>query len=306
MLGSTLINSVSDLLGWGQIETVTDDPTPETRKVVRALNSVLHAMQNDKDWPELNVTATMTTVDIVEESDKAFISKGSATLWLDATSVTSFSSGDVGKYVQINGSFPYKITVRLDARRVTLERVWSDTSVALGDYKKFSMVYSLPTDYDRLLGGEITILNTGGKISEISPTELRQKVRDNGVSRLIDDPEFYAVYGVDSLGYTTIHFDKVFDEGRTLEYAYQKKHPDLQLGYHKVETTILYPERYTLYIIDQTVAKLARDVENSAQVQQQASDAYKEAMRVNSNPATGRERSVMTVDGIKHGSYRRR
>jgi hypothetical protein len=263
-------------------------------------------MQNDRDWPELSVTATMATSDIVEEDNKVFLSKGSATMTLDPSATTTFSSGDVGKYVQINGSFPYKITVRLDARRVTLERVWSDASVVLGDYKKFTMIYSLPTDYDRILGGEITILDTGGKISEIPPTEFRNKVRDNGISRLIQDPEFYSVYGVDSLGYATINFDKVFDEGRILEYTYQKKHPDLQLGYGKTEVTILYPDRYTLYIVDQTVAKLSRDVENSAQVQQQANDAYKEAMRANSNPATGRERVVMSKEALRHGAYRRR
>jgi hypothetical protein len=313
MLALDLINSVGDLVGWGQMTAITDDSDKESRTIVRALNSILRAMQLDKDWPELNVIARMTTTATVSESNVISATRGSATVTLDPASTTTFAVGDVGKYIQINGSFPYKIATRVDARTITLERVWAGATVPTvspavpkGSYAMFSMIYTMPSDYDRLLGGDITILDTGGHIKEVSPAELREEFRDKGVAFVTQDPEHYAVYGLDSSGNALIHFDAAFGVARTLEYAYQKKHPEITVGSGATNIQILYPDRYNLYIVDQAVAKLSRDKENAAQVQQQASDAYKEAVRANSNPATGRERVVMTVDALRHGSYRRR
>lgn len=306
MLALDLINSVGDLVGWGQMDAITDDSDKESRKIVRALNSILRAMQLDKDWPELQVTASFTAIAPVTEANVANATKGSATVTLDAGSTTTFAAGDVGKYIQIDKGSPYKIATYVSARNVTLERVWSGTTVALGDLQLLKLDYSLPSDYDRILGGEITIKDTGGVIEEISPAEMRQKFRDNGVAVSEQDPENYAVYGLDASGTPVIHFDAAFGQLRSLEYSYQKKHPAITIGTGATNISILYPDRYNLYIVDQAVAKLSRDVENAAQVQQQASDAYKEAVRANSNPATGRERVVMTVDALRHGSYRRR
>ncbi len=306
MVASTLINSISDLLGWGQLSDITDDPTPEHRKIVRAINSILRAMQNDKDWPELAVTNRLLTSAAVSEDGVLTVARGSNIVTLSYSAVNIFAEDDVGLYISIDSSFPYRIASYQSDYGITIDRPFAGTSTATGSYKKFALSYPLPVDYDRLLGGEITILETGEHIDEVAPSVLRQNFRDNGVAVLIQDPESYAVHGLDSAGNPLINFDSAFEEIRSLEYSYQKKHPEVIVGPTATDITLLYPDRYMLYIIDQAVAKLSRDVENSAQVQQQASDAYKEAVRANSNPATGRERSVMTVDALRHGSYRRR
>ena len=379
---SEIINSASDLLGWGQIDAITDTPDPATRKVVRAINNVLGAMQLDRDWPELTVRATLAIPGEITEEGIANISnggtaltlkstskfvfsaadvgkvvelggqtahntistyigprsvtissswsgatvtngtftlsprtevgianitKGSAVLTLQSGSATTFSAADVGSTVQIIG-YPsyYTIVTYTNARSVVLDRVWANTSVALGTLFKCSMSFSLPSNYDRMLGGELTILETGGIIKECSPAEMRAIMRDNGVNILKEDAENYTVRGIDSSGNSLIHFDKAFPGTRSVEFSYQMKHPVVAVGASASDLNILYPDRLNLYLIDQVVAKLNRDVENNSMVQQQAADAYKEAVRANGDPATGRERVVMTKDQLRHGAYRRR
>lgn len=307
MVASTLINSVSDLLGWGQITSITDDSEPTTRKVVRALNTVLLAMQNDKEWAELSTESIISIPAPTSESNIANVTKGSAAVTLAPSSTMTFSAGDVGKFLQIGTGPAVKISTRVGAREVTLESVWTGDTATLQDIKMFSLSYVLPADFDRILDAGIRILDTGKDVEEITASELRQNLRDNGISYLSGDPEHFAVFGNDpATGRPYVTFDSVFNVARTLRLSYQKKHPTITIGTGATDIVIQYPDRYVLYIIDQTVAKLARDVENSMQVQQQAADALKEAVRVNSNKSNSQERVRMRVEGLRHGAYRRR
>jgi len=302
MLASDLINGISDLLGWGQIDAITDEPTPDIRKVVRALNRTLSSMQIDRDWPELNVDARM---DVVAPTDLAAISatKGSKTL----TSAALFTSGMVGSHIVFDDySGFYEIMAFTSTSQVTIDRIWPHANVVDKPVTVVKVKYSLPGDYDRILGGVVRNLTSEVEILEKIPSAFKQEMRDNGNTIKIDEAQYFTVNGLDSSGNSLMHFDRAFLVATTLEYSYQRKHPLVEVGAQASDDAILYPDRYELFIVDQTVAKLARDVENSAQQQQQASDAYKEAVRVNSNPGTGSERVVMTVDSLRHGAYRRR
>jgi len=237
-------------------------------------------------------------------------------LTLAPGSTLVFAATDVGKTVEVavhpanpptqftNGY--YLISEFTNVRSVKLDRVWASDSILLGDISVCSMQYPLTADYDRILGGELTNAVSGNKIYERSPSEMKEIIRDNGTVLQKLEASNYTVHGLDSSGKSILHFDTAFPTACSIEYSYQKKHPAVEMGATKTDGSILYPERLSLYIIDQVVARLNRDVENNAMVQQQASDAYKEAVRANSNPATGRERTVMSVQSLRHGAYRRR
>jgi hypothetical protein len=292
MVYSELLNSVSDLLGWGQIAAITEVPSDEFRKIIRATNSVLKAMQLDKDWPELRTEGAISiaapgTTDVV-------FSEGSNLLALHGTPTTHFHNTDIGKLVLIpTYNEYYTITAYINQNLVTIDRVWPHASEEVDAIEFGFNYYSLPSTYDRVLSGEMTNRVTG-------------VIKDNGSTFATVSPMYFTVHGLDSSGNSKVHFDSLFPVVTSVEYSYQMKHPTIAMGSQTTDGNILYPERYTLYIVDQIVAKLTRDVENSAAVQQQASDAYREAMRANSSPGTGRERTVMVSCALRHGAYRRR
>lgn len=303
-----MINTICGQMGYGNISGITDTTSvPEVQTVVRVTNAVLQAMSGERPWPELRESALITITGPTTEASIANITKGSATLTLEATSTLTFSSGDVGKIVQIEGyNGHYTISAYVGAREVTLDRVWTGTTVALGTITVAVIDYALPANFGLMLSAEMRNLDTGTKLDEISPSEMAQRIRDNGTVLLKQEATAFTIYGINSSGYKSVHFDTIFSANCYLSYEYQKIHPTIVVGSGAVNGTVLFPDQYLLYIMDQVIAKLSRDLENSAMVAQQANDAMKEAMRAHSSPSSTKERTIMRPQALRHGHFRSR
>jgi hypothetical protein len=304
-----LINSVSGLLGWTSMDAITDTANSEQTKVVRCLNSILKAMQTEQDWSELRAQYRLSVEAVTTEAEQFTITKGNSSGACTSPATNFLLSTDVGKALKAgtHKAIYYVTDVSPDDDRfVTLDRVWTGPSLAEQQYWMGWLSYSMPSDYDRILSGSAITMDSGLEITEISPTEMRKVMKDAGGAFRVGDPKHFCVHGLDSSGNPKIHFDSVFEVARSLEFEYQKKHPTIATGAGASNDPILYPERFNLYIIDQAVAKLSRDVEQSATLQANFSDVIKEANRANSSPSPTRERTVVKPVSLRHGAFRRR
>jgi hypothetical protein len=296
------VNLVSQQLGWGT-ETDVSDLSDEGNKILNITNSVLSAMQQDKNWPELRSVGRIAIVEPETSEALATVAYGDKTIELVSPSDDFFDTDSVGKLIQVGSYTPYyRIDTQTDTLIVETENAWRDEDATLETIVMGDDIYLLPADFDRLLEGTMLNLSTGNTVEEIPPNQMREVKYADGLKLVQQEPRYFTIHGYSTGGLKQVHMDRIGDDNQFLEFDYQINHPILTAS----TSDILYPNKYNMYIADSVIAMLQRDVENSAQAVQTSNDMLQKAMKAGSNPDNSRDRMRMRATGTPYGAYRRR
>jgi len=262
--GLALINEVEDRLGWRQTETLEGVQRPETRKLVRLLNRILHSMQTLDDWPLLRADGDIQLVEAESETSTiAYIAANGTQVILNGASFTDAYKGRLIKFGP-NDTL-YRIERVISETTLEFNRPWVGDAVAADElaYEIVQDRYALPEDFDRPTGGWENFFGNSD-IQPIGPEEFLEKRRARGGSLITSDPDVFTVYGLDkSNTFQIIHFDPFPEEPRVLYYTYQKNHPEIETD----EDRVLFPKSHEGVVIEAMLHLANRDYEDDAKTQ---------------------------------------
>jgi hypothetical protein len=313
------VDAISDALGWGEVTSIVDDVSSDTRKVIRNAGMVLNSMQSDQDWQSLRSTGKiLTQPPLILTNQVLAVVKGDRTINFTGALPAVVNQDLSGCIISLH---PYDATVpllgdggvsthptsyRLEAHNGStsfeLDKPWMyDTE---GGANAYTITisrdrYQLPADYDRLKGDTLYNITTGKEMRLVNEHEVR---KDFSTTVTPAEPETYTIYGLTSKGNPMLHLNIPADELYILSFDYQKNHPPLVGD----KTEILYPVRYHMFMVDSVKARLDRDAENKQQAMQVANDALAERIRQEATPEPGSSRNRFTPSTGRPRLFRRR
>lgn len=262
--GLALINEVEDRLGWRQTETLEGVQRPETRKLLRLLNRILHSMQALDDWPLLRAEGDLQLVAAeTGTATIAYLAEGGTQVVLNGA---SFDDSYKTRLIKFGPDDTlYRITRIVTETTLEFNRPWVGDAVA-ADELAYTIVqdrYALPADFDRPTGGWENFFGNS-TISPIGPEEFLEKRRARGGSLIYSDPDVFTVYGLDdSETFQIIHFDPYPENDRILYYTYQKNHPEIETD----EDRVLFPKTHEGVVIEAMLHLANRDYQDDAKTQ---------------------------------------
>jgi hypothetical protein len=294
-----LVRNVSDLLSWGEVDTIEGEQSKEVRIIVRACELVMSSLQADKNWPELAKEGTLIT-----QADQTHAVTAAFTQGSKEVSGSFFDTEvlDVVGCLVAVGDYEttYRVTY-IDDTTMKLDREWVDE-----DYTGLAVSltfgrdrYEVPRDFDRLRSDNLFNITTGDSYVEVVDEDELGMIM--GSTLTPDSPTKVFLGGLSPSGKIMFNFDCVPDESELYRYKYQANHPELTLD----ATPILYPVRYHQAIVDLVVARLGRDMDNKALAQQQAGEALQEKVKQHSNPSTSETRLRLSPGGLRRKARRR-
>lgn len=299
--GLALINEVEDRLGWRQTDTLEGTQRPETRKLVRLLNRVLHSMQALDDWPLLRAEGTLQLV--ADDSGDAYfeLSNGSATVQLGASETDlAFSEQMTGRAIQLGSHATiYRIESVESTTQLTLNRPYLGDDHTDDDGEMSYIIaqdqYFLPENFDRPTDDWQNFFGDPG-IEPIGPNQFRKQRIARGNTVLLDDPHYFTVYGLDeSETFQKVHFDPWPNDTRILNYTYQKNHPAIETD----EDRVLFPKTHEGIIIEAMLQLANRDYEDSDKTQIVLQDLIRTINQAQGPGNVAQDRMRMTPSG-KH------
>ena len=279
-----LVANVSDMLGWGDVDTIEGNEDASVRKILRHTNLVLKSMQAERAWKELDVKATMLTqapmTGILGQSPTLLY--GSTTINPD-DSVNAIGEEHIGAMFNVEGEAEwYKITGISVSGDVEISRpyIGPGTAVEGDSFRVARDTYQLPLGYDRISTKRMRCHETGASVDLAESTEVDMD-RESGL--VMQAPTKFSIRGRTVRGKPTILFNYVPDAVYSYSYSYQMEHPALV---HNTDE-ILYPERYALAIVDQITARLNSEVEDQQKAMASTQAALSEKVKQGASPDSG-------------------
>ena len=296
-------NKIMLMMGWPILDTIEGTLGKQASKAVSTSNDVLSALQDDMDWQGLATTGYVSMTAAVVYTRDVTVSYGSTTL---LTSAATFQASDLGKQIMVNTTkTAYRIVAVVSAMDITLDRPWVSSDIAAEEFEVFigQNQFELPTDYDRMTTEKLYNSRTDSFVSVVSAQEMGMRRQTLGLGLNIGKPEKCTISGINSAGTAQkIHFDTCAEDDYSLEFSYQKRHPELDAN----DTLIVYPDKDMLYILDMVKARLDRDSELSQTAGQLAAEALATRNKQQQNKESGSSTLRITPDTGKMGRYRRR
>lgn len=309
--GLKLINEAEDRLGWRQTSTLEDATLrPEARKLLRLLNRILKSMQVVDDWPMLRADGTILTVPAVEGTDFFVLTNGDATVSMGTGATTlTFDDSYIGRAIQIGSEATvYRILSLNSETSVELNRPWiGDTSTDLvaGDELAYTIAqdqYFLPKDYSRPNGRWSQFLEPYG-IEPLGPDAFSSRRRGRGGSILLQSPEAFTVYGMDSgQVFQVLHLDPFPLEQQILQFTYQKIHPEIETDADRV----LFPPMQEGMVLEALLYLANRDYQDDAKLEAVLRDYMREMNMARSMSPVTEDPLQITPDGSHRRAQRRR
>ena len=282
-----LVANVSDMLGWGDVKSVAGED-PSVRKILRHANLVLSSMQGERNWKELDETSTVlvqasTTVTIAFN-----ITYGDIKIFL--LGFRDEAVEYVGGLIRMNGQKEWYRIVSIDDKGYAfIDRpyIGDDITAVEVDIDFARDTYHLPDNYDRMTSKRMYCRAAESYVDLVDDTELDM---DREAGLLMQQPTKFSIRGRSPNGKPTMIFNFLPDDTYLYNYSYQKDHPALEHD----DDEVLYPNRYSLAIIDQIVSRLNREVEDQQKSMADTAAALSEKVKQGANPDSGERRVRMT------------
>jgi hypothetical protein len=181
-----------------------------------AVNQVMEIIRGKGDWSFWKLASTITL--------SASYDTGTVAATLGSTTVTGTStvwvSGHAGMKIRIGGGEEYTISsVNTGAQTLVLDHAYAETTDTGLDYEIYQDTYSLPAACDSV----DRVWDATNKVRLVPVAPIAFKSANVYANATQDSPLQYAVWGLDSSGYTQLLFYPAPSEVATIVVWYKKR-----------------------------------------------------------------------------------
>lgn len=304
------VNQILDLMTWGVIDSLSENETPQVRRVINVANGVLRQIQANQAWPELRRKGHVETwITEEEESTTGIFDYGSTVLnWVPGTgfdltraqnALVAVSDGTYSVLYNNIGSINQDAVSDSGWGKLDRAYTWqSDPDSFLFGFN----TYYLPEDFDRLADDKLYNRDTGAELDLVTTSEMRKLWADQTLVTAKAPTKFCIEYSSTNPKRKLLCLNSLPDSDYNLEFDYLINHPLLEDD----NVEILYPARSHLALIDSVKARLSRDIEQSLKAQEMSAAAIRDQAIVDKSPSDGATKLRISPRNNTRGFTRRR